>query len=88
MRTDRIEARVEPERGERIRYAAELAHTSMSAFIVDAAAEKAERIIAERRETVVPPAFFDSLFTALDDAAAVPALERAAERARASVTRR
>ena len=49
MRTERIEARIDPERAERIRYAAELVHTSMSAFVVDAAAERAERIITDQR---------------------------------------
>jgi uncharacterized protein (DUF1778 family) len=88
MRTDRIEARVEPKRGERIRYAAELEHTSVSAFITDAAAEKAERVIAEHRETVVPADFFDSLLDALDDKTPNPALRKAAKRARASVARR
>lgn len=88
MRTDRIEARVEPERAERIRYAADLARTSMSAFVVDAAAEKAERIIAEHRETAVPSDFFDSLLAALDEAKVVPSLGKAGARARRSVRRR
>lgn len=85
LRTDRIEARVEPDRAERIRYAAELSRTSMSAFVVEAAAEKAEQIIAESTETIVPSDFFDSLLAALDEAAVVPALRRASARARRSV---
>lgn len=88
MRTDRIEARVEPERAERIRYAAELSRASMSAFVVDAAAEKAEQIIVESQETVVPSDFFDSLLAALDEASVVPPLRKAAARARRSVKRR
>ena len=88
MRTDRIEARIEPERAERIRYAAELAHTSMSAFLVDAAAERAEQVIAEHRETVVPSEFFESLLEALDEGAVVPSLKKAARRASRSVKRR
>lgn len=88
MRTDRIEARVESERAERIRYAAGLAHASMSAFVVDAAVEKAERVIAEHRETVVPFDFFDLLLAALDEATPNPALRKAAARARRSVKRR
>lgn len=88
MRTDRIEARVEPERAGRIRYAADLANTSMSAFVVDAAAEKAEQIIAEHRETTVPSEFFDSLLAALDEDTPVPPLRKAAARARRSVKRR
>lgn len=89
MRSDRIEARVEPERAERIRYAAELARTSVSSFVVDAAAEKAERVIAEHDETVVPSDFFDSLLGALDEARPAPeALRRGAGRARKVVRRR
>lgn len=88
-RTDRIEARVEPERAERIRYAAALAHTSVSSFVVDAAFEKAEAIIAEERETVVPSDFFDSLLEALDEPPeVVPALKRAVDRAAETVQRR
>jgi len=88
MRTERIEARIEPERAERIRYAAELVHTSMSAFVVDAAAERAERVIADHKETIVPSEFFDSLLDALDEGAAVPSLRKAAGRARRSIKRR
>ncbi len=88
MRTDRIEARVEPERAERIRYAAELAHTSMSAFVMEAAAEKAEKVIAENQVTVVPAAFFDSLLATLDEPEVSPALQKAAARARRSIKRR
>jgi uncharacterized protein (DUF1778 family) len=88
MRADRIEARVEPERAKRIRYAAKLAHTSTSAFVVDAAAERAEQVIAEQRETVVPAQFFDSLLKALDEGASEPSLRRAATRARRAVKRR
>ena len=85
MRTERIEARVEPERAERIRYAAELARTSMSTFVMDAAAEKTEQVIAASSETIVPAGFFDSLLASLDEGAAIPALRKASARARRSV---
>lgn len=85
MRTERIEARVEPERAERIRYAAELARTSMSAFVMDAATEKAEQVIAASRETIVPAGFFDSLLASLDEAEPMPALRKASARAHRSV---
>lgn len=88
-RTDRIEARVEPERAERIRYAAALTHTSVSSFVVDAAVEKAEEVIGEERETIVPSDFFDSLLEALDEPPeVVPALKRAVDRAPGTVQRR
>ena len=88
-RIDRIEARVAPERADRIRQAAELAHQSVSSFVIDAAEERAERVILEHRETVVPSSFFDDLLAALDEpATAVPALEGAGEQARKLVTPR
>jgi uncharacterized protein (DUF1778 family) len=88
-RTDRIEARVSPSTAERIRYAAALTGESMSAFVVDAAAERAERVISEQRQTVVPDEFFEQMLAALDEPPSpAPALERAAKKARKSVTRR
>ncbi len=88
-RVDRIEARVAPERAERIRQAAELAHQSVSSFVIDAAEERAERVMLEHGETTVPSNFFDDLLAALDEpTTAVPALEKAGERARKLVTPR
>lgn len=88
-KTERMEARVDPERAGRIRYAAGLRGASVSAFIVEAAAEKAERVLLEQREMVVPAVFFDRLLAALDEpAASVAALEKAAARAREVVKQR
>ena len=64
-RTARIELRAEPEREERIRYAATLAHQSVSSFVLDAAADRAEELIAASSVTVVPDEFFDTLLDAL-----------------------
>jgi uncharacterized protein (DUF1778 family) len=65
-RTSRLELRADPERQRRIRLAAELRHQSMSAFILDAAGEKAEQVIAASAATPVPSDFFDQLWQALD----------------------
>jgi len=65
-RTERIEARIDPESAERIRYASVLEHTSVSGFVVAAAAEKAERVIAEHAYTLVPSNYFDRLLEILD----------------------
>jgi uncharacterized protein (DUF1778 family) len=82
-RTERIEARLEPARAERIRFASELAHTSLSSFVVDAAAEKAEEVIAAHAYTLVPSGYFDDLLASLDEPAAViPELVAAARRTR------
>jgi uncharacterized protein (DUF1778 family) len=65
-RTQRIELRAEPDRARRIRHAARLRRQSLSAFMLDAASESAERVLAETAITTVPPAFFDQLWQALD----------------------
>ncbi len=80
-RTDRIEARIEPERAERIRFACELVNESVSSFMVQAAAERAEQVIAEHAFTVVDRDYFDRLIEALDQPPTpVTALTRAARR--------
>lgn len=87
-RTSRIELRVDPEHERRIRYAAELKHQSVSAFVLDAAAERAEEVIASASATVVPSDFFDQLWDALDaPATPSPTLQRRA-RARRRVDQR
>ena len=79
-RTERIEARVEPATAERIRFATTLRHTSVSRFMVEAAAEKAEQVIADASYTEVPSDYFDRLLDALDaPPQAIPALRRSAE---------
>lgn len=65
-RTARIELRAEPEREQRIRYAAALAHQSVSSFVLDAAADRADDLIAASSKTVVPDEFFDTLLAALE----------------------
>jgi uncharacterized protein (DUF1778 family) len=65
-RTSRIELRADPDREQRIRYAAQLQRQSVSAFVLDAAADRAEQVIASASETVVPSEFFDELWEALD----------------------
>ncbi len=79
-RTSRIELRADPERERRIRYAAELEHQSVSAFVLAAAAERAEQVISSSATTVVPSDFFDQLWEALDTLGRPnPALKRRAQ---------
>lgn len=78
-RTSRIELRTDPDRERRIRYAAQLEQRSVSAFVLDAAADRAEQVIASAAGTVVPSDFFDEFWEALDATPAPsPALERRA----------
>ncbi len=83
-RTSRIELRAEPEREQRIRYAAQLSRQSLSAFVLDAAEERAEQVIAASSATLVPGDFFDELWAALD----APARPNEALRERGSAPRR
>jgi uncharacterized protein (DUF1778 family) len=64
--TSRLELRADPDRMRRIRFAAELSHQSVSTFVLDAAGEKAERVIAASTATSVPSEFFDQFWEALD----------------------
>lgn len=83
VRTERVEARVSPDERERIERAAVFAGESMSAFMVSAAVQRADDVIAERSATVVPADYFDELLAALDEPAErAPRLAAAAKKAR------
>lgn len=82
VRTERLEARVSPAQRSRIEQAAGFAGESMSTFIVSAAVDRADELIAARTSTVVPWEYFDRLLPALDEPAeASPRLAAAAKRA-------
>ena len=87
-RTARIELRADVAREKRIRRAAEISHQSVTAFVLEAATERAEQVIAASSTTVVPTGWFDKLWSALD---APPrpnrALRARAQRARGVVQR-
>ncbi len=83
VKTERVEARLSPEQRTRIEQAAGYAGESMSTFMVSAAVDRAEELIAARTATVVPSAYFDQLLAALDaPAEPSPRLAAAAKRAR------
>jgi len=80
---ERIEARIEHNRAERIRYAANLARSSVSSFVVDAATERAERVIVDHAETSVSPEVFEEMLRVLDEPATqVGSLKKAARRSK------
>lgn len=84
-KTARIELRAEPEQEERIRAAARLVNQSMTSFMVTAAVEKADEVIATWSTTTVSAEFFDELLAALDAPAQKNvALSNAARRHRAA----
>jgi uncharacterized protein (DUF1778 family) len=65
-KTARIELRAEPEQEERIRTAARLSNQSMTSFVIRAAVERADEVIANWSTTTVSAEFFDQLLVALD----------------------
>ena len=81
VKSDRLEARVSPEQRARLEWAASLAGTSVSAFVVDAAMERAEELLAAEMSTTVPADYFDELVNALDQPDRAPTLAKAAKRA-------
>jgi uncharacterized protein (DUF1778 family) len=84
VKTNRLEARLSPHERERIEQAASTAGLSVSAFMVGAAVERADEIIAAATTTVVPADYFDGLLAALDEPDSAPRLAQAAKRARRS----
>ena len=79
VKTDRMEARVSPEERRQIERAAAVTGLSVSAFMVNAAVDRADEIMAEATTTTVPSDYFDALLEALDVAEAAPRLARAAK---------
>lgn len=80
VKSDRLEARVSPEQRARLEWAARLAGTSVSAFVVDAAVERAEELVTAQMSTSVSADYFDRLVDTLDQADRAPTLAKAAKR--------
>lgn len=71
-----INMRTTVEQKARLRRAAELRNTSLSQFILDAAADRADKVISEHQLTTLPGDFFDAFFATLaQPPASNPALE-------------
>ena len=81
MKTDRMEARVSPEERQRIEQASVVAGMSVSAFMVNAAVDRADEVISQAATTAVPADYFDALLVALDDPEPAPRLSGAASKA-------
>ena len=80
-KTDRLEARVSRHQRATLERAASLAGTSLSAFVIDAALDRAEELVSAQMTTSVPGDYFDRIIRTLDEAEAAPALAKAARRA-------
>jgi uncharacterized protein (DUF1778 family) len=81
-KTERIEMRAEPEVSARIAEAARAAGTSVSAFVLAAAASAADRILARSDQTLMPADQFDALIESLDVPDAAPRLTQLAKQPR------
>ena len=65
-KTARIELRAEPEQEERIRTASRLVNQSITSFVLTAAVDRADVVIANWSTTTVSAEFFDDMLAALD----------------------
>ncbi|MEZ5118138.1 MAG: DUF1778 domain-containing protein [Candidatus Nanopelagicales bacterium] len=86
MSTETINMRTDAQRKRRLQIAADLAHETLTSFVLSAADEKADRVIANARTTPLPAEFFDDFFEALAPEPS-PVLVEAAERLRQTVRR-
>jgi uncharacterized protein (DUF1778 family) len=82
VKTGRLEARLTAAQRSEIERAAMLASESVSSFVVTAAVQRAEAIVAERASTIIPAAYFDRLVASLDEPDRAPRLTRAVRGAR------
>jgi len=80
VKSDRLEARVSPEQRARLELAATISGTSVSAFVVDAAVERAEQVVAAQMSTTVPADYFDRLLSAIDEPDRAATLTKVARR--------
>ena len=81
-KSERLEARATADEAAVIARAAELLNASVSSFVVDAAVEKAETIVARAQRTLMPAAQFDAMIAALDDTTVVPEIVELASQPR------
>lgn len=82
LKSERLEARATEVEAAVIARAAELVNATVSSFVVGAAVEKAETIVARADRTLMPATQFDAMIAALDDATIVPELAELAARPR------
>jgi uncharacterized protein (DUF1778 family) len=81
VKVARIELRADAEREALLKRAATLTHKTLTAFILEAASQRAEEVLAQTSATVVPADFFERLMRAFDEAPlANSPLRRAASR--------
>ncbi|GAA3841087.1 hypothetical protein GCM10022243_04330 [Saccharothrix violaceirubra] len=72
----RLDFRLDQDQKGRIERAAELSRKSTSAFVVDAAMDAADKVLARADVTIMSAEQFDSLMSALDVADEAPGLAK------------
>lgn len=65
-RSERINLRVEPQAGEQLRAAARVEHKSLSAFMVEAALDRARQVMDAERRLALSSEEFDRVLEELD----------------------
>lgn len=81
-----INMRTDADRKRRLQMAADLTHESLTSFVLSAADERADRVIADSRTTTLSAGFFDAFFNSIAPKP-TPALTDAASRLRRTVRR-
>lgn len=66
VKDDRLQIRVNPEEKRLLEQAAAVSHVSVSAFVLQAAAEHAQEVLADRRVFIVDEARWDAFLALLD----------------------
>lgn len=64
-KSGRIELRTDRVSEKRIRMAASIANQTVSTFMLEAATQRAEEVIAQANEVVLPAKYFDAVWKAL-----------------------
>lgn len=85
-KTNRLELRTDEATDRLITEAAELLHTTKSAFVTDAARQAAQKVLARQDLTLMAPEVFDSLVASLDAADEAPELAERLSRLPRSLT--
>ena len=78
LKEERLQIRVNPDEKRLLEQAAQSAHLSVSAFVLQAASQQAERLLAERQTITLSPDAAEAFAKALSQPAAVSERLRAA----------
>lgn len=81
-KTERIESRLTPADRKTLEHAATIAGQPLSTFIIQAALEEADRVIAAQNVTLVSADFFEELIRDIDSPDPAPGLARTIRKAR------